>query len=281
LFSSLDTLSASTVNIYDSFVRSRASNFKSTVQLLSGVYNLDKSRVGTAVFTPVTRYSLINSTNSDLYNFDKSLISGELLKLNVSRSLVSGSDIRAGANASNSTVSDLMAVGTGITVTRASTPQAIIGRNNAIWTDGNTTTNDGNERIFVIGNGTTTAARSNALYLTQNGKLFLPAMVDGDLYIESGEVKSKVIPTYVATAVSLTANATQSTINVTATGQTITLPTAVGIQGKVYVIKFTAVGSVTVATTSAQTIDGATTAVLSTQYESITVQSTGANWIII
>ena len=57
-----------------------------------------------------------------------------------------------------------------------------------------------------------------------------------------------------------------------------TLPTAVGCQGKTYVLKNSGTGVITIATTSSQTIDGATSVLLSTQY-STTVVSNGANWI--
>lgn len=86
---------------------------------------------------------------------------------------------------------------------------------------------------------------------------------------------------YVAKAVDYTATTGDYTIEVTATGKTITLPTAVGISGRVYTIKLTASGSGTVATTSSQTIDGSTTYSLSAQYKYVNVQSNGANWIII
>ena len=73
---------------------------------------------------------------------------------------------------------------------------------------------------------------------------------------------------------------TDAVIN--ATGSvTITLPTAVGLSGRSFVIKNSGTATVTVATTSSQTIDGATTARLSVPYTSITVLSTNANWIII
>jgi len=93
-------------------------------------------------------------------------------------------------------------------------------------------------------------------------------------------IKSLTLP-YVATATSLTADINQHTIDVTATGQTITLPTAVGISGKVYTIKLTASGSCTVATTSSQNIDGSTTYSLASQYKYVTVQSTGSAWVVI
>jgi hypothetical protein len=67
----------------------------------------------------------------------------------------------------------------------------------------------------------------------------------------------------------------------TSAGFTVTLPTAVGVSGKVYQIKRTdqtLANAVTIATTSSQTIDGATTRKLMTQYEEFTVVSDGSNW---
>ena len=48
-------------------------------------------------------------------------------------------------------------------------------------------------------------------------------------------------------------------IDVTGNTVTVTLPTAVGVNGQNYVIKNRGTGVVTVATTSSQTIDGANT----------------------
>lgn len=63
---------------------------------------------------------------------------------------------------------------------------------------------------------------------------------------------------------------------------TITLPTAVGITGVSYVIKKTdASNTLTIATTSSQTIDGSTTATVKVQNVSLTVISDGANWQIV
>lgn len=66
-------------------------------------------------------------------------------------------------------------------------------------------------------------------------------------------------------------------------GFTVTLPTAVGNDGREFVIKKTdsTFNLVTIATTSSQTIDGVTTRKLATQYESITLQSDGSNWVIV
>lgn len=63
---------------------------------------------------------------------------------------------------------------------------------------------------------------------------------------------------------------------------TVTLPTAVG-NTNIYDIKKIDSSShtVTIATTSSQTIDGGSTAVLQVQYASISVVSDGANWFVI
>lgn len=61
----------------------------------------------------------------------------------------------------------------------------------------------------------------------------------------------------------------------------LTLPTAVGCAGKMFVMKNSGTGIITILTTSAQTIDGYASGMLTlSQYESVTVISEGANWII-
>jgi len=61
---------------------------------------------------------------------------------------------------------------------------------------------------------------------------------------------------------------------------TVTLPTAVGNTNR-YTIKRVGVNTVTIATTSAQTIDGSASATLNVQYESLDLVSDNANWNII
>jgi hypothetical protein len=70
-------------------------------------------------------------------------------------------------------------------------------------------------------------------------------------------------------------------IEATANSFILTLPTAVGFSGKSFVIKNSGTGVITVDANGSQTIDGSLTAILSTQYESVTVVSNGSNWIII
>ena len=60
----------------------------------------------------------------------------------------------------------------------------------------------------------------------------------------------------------------------------MTLPTSVGGSGRIYKIKNSGTGSVTIATTSSQTIDGTTTKLLNTQYAGLEIISDNANWKI-
>lgn len=64
------------------------------------------------------------------------------------------------------------------------------------------------------------------------------------------------------------------------TALTVTLPTAIG-NTSLYVIKRTGSGTVTVATTSSQTIDGASTVSLNTAYQVTWLVSNGTNWLTI
>ncbi|GAB2834330.1 hypothetical protein GCM10027043_40570 [Ferruginibacter profundus] len=81
-----------------------------------------------------------------------------------------------------------------------------------------------------------------------------------------------------------TATAGDYTIVCNNTGAiTITLPAAAGCSGRVYVIKkiSAALNNVTVDGNASETIDGATTRVLTTQYESVMIQSNGTSWYIL
>ena len=90
---------------------------------------------------------------------------------------------------------------------------------------------------------------------------------------------------YVSKTGAYTATTTDEIISADATSAAfqITLPTAVSKTGQVYTIKRANAGvnTVTVGTTSSQTIDGSTTYSLIAQYKFVTVVSNGANWLII
>jgi len=61
---------------------------------------------------------------------------------------------------------------------------------------------------------------------------------------------------------------------------TITLPDATGATGRIYTTKNIGTGTVTISR-NGQTIDGASSQTLSTQYQCITIQSDGSNWYIL
>ncbi len=90
---------------------------------------------------------------------------------------------------------------------------------------------------------------------------------------------------YVAKTTAYTATISDYTINNDATSAAyqVTLPTAVGITGRIYTLRKSDVSAnaVTVGTTSSQTINGSTTYSLATQYKYVQVQSDGANWMVI
>lgn len=88
-------------------------------------------------------------------------------------------------------------------------------------------------------------------------------------------------PPYIAKTTTYGILSTDYTIDCTSGTFTVTLPTAVSITGREYIIKNSGAGVITVATTSSQTIDGATTYSLPTQYKQVTIQSNGANWLVI
>jgi hypothetical protein len=89
---------------------------------------------------------------------------------------------------------------------------------------------------------------------------------------------------YTSVAVNTTLDATHDVVDVDASGaaRTITLPTAAGINGRTYLIRKldSSANTVTIDGYSAETINGAATKVLSTQYATAEIISDGANWIV-
>jgi hypothetical protein len=95
------------------------------------------------------------------------------------------------------------------------------------------------------------------------------------------EVVGSLAVAYISKTANYTATISDYTIDATSGTFTITLPTAVGITGRVYVIKNSGTGTITIACTSGQTIDLSATKVLNVQYSTYIVQSNGSNWAII
>lgn len=106
---------------------------------------------------------------------------------------------------------------------------------------------------------------------------------------EVGDGHFKIDGTYATaietvTASSDTLNQTNSTVlcDCTSNAITINLPAA-SAAGRLYIIKKidSSVNTVTIDGSGGETIDGATTATLNAQYESLTLQSNGSNWFIL
>ncbi len=152
---------------------------------------------------------------------------------------------------------------------------------------------------FVYGmqtdpNLTADGAYANATYFQSDG--IHPTLAGQQLiagYVQS-EVNNLLTGTLNVAAfreaiVTKTANYTaamgDSVILCNATGGavTITLPTAVGIQGRAFQVKKTdaSSNSCSLATTSGQLIDGVTSVPLATQYSLKRVESDGANWQVL
>jgi|688.fasta_scaffold466215_2 hypothetical protein len=62
---------------------------------------------------------------------------------------------------------------------------------------------------------------------------------------------------------------------------TVTLPLASDVVGQTFTIKRVGVNTVIVQPQTGETIDGASSSTLAIQYQSVTVVSTGASWVIV
>ncbi|MBL7701639.1 MAG: hypothetical protein JNM14_05285 [Ferruginibacter sp.] len=97
------------------------------------------------------------------------------------------------------------------------------------------------------------------------------------------DVRGSISTSYRAFTANTTATSTDNLLVFTgASAATLTLPTAVGCEGRTYMIKNASTTGptpvLTVATTSSQTIDAAASWTLTSAYETITVISNGASW---
>ena len=138
-------------------------------------------------------------------------------------------------------------------------------------------------RSLTIDNLTTSSTTNLTGFIKGNGSVL---SADNSTYYKSGDSPSFTTLTHtgikekyrlITSADSLVA--TDDFVAVTGT-TTITLPTAVGIQGTVYTIKNTGTAIVTIATTSSQTIDGVTTYVIRTTNSGVQIISDNANWLV-
>lgn len=120
--------------------------------------------------------------------------------------------------------------------------------------------------------GTTTASTSSGVTSISNTITF--ANIGGTL------LPGQLVFPYVAitSAYAITTNDFQ--VECTSGTFSVTLPDATLFKGRVFSVKNSGTGTITLATTSFQTIDGSLTQPLS-QWFNLTVMSNGTNWIII
>jgi lysophospholipase L1-like esterase len=86
---------------------------------------------------------------------------------------------------------------------------------------------------------------------------------------------------YVAKTANYTLTSSDYLVNCTSNSFTITLPTAVGCAGRIYIIKNTGTATtITIATNSSQTIDGSAPGIITT-LTPLRLMSDGANWITV
>jgi len=141
----------------------------------------------------------------------------------------------------------------------------------------------------VVMNGSATGLGnptvSNKLLIntaTDNGQVL---QVNGTAKISNTLTTAGNLFAYVnkTSAYTLTATDQVVTADGTSGAFSITLPTSASKSGQTYTIKKidASANAITVNTTSSQTIDGATTYSLATQYKYVTVISNGSNWFII
>ena len=133
-----------------------------------------------------------------------------------------------------------------------------------------------NKPIFALAE--TTAPTATASY----GKMYVKSADSALFYMTGAGTEYNLIYRnyYRAITALRTLDTTDYFIDCTANTFTVTLPTAVGITGREYVIKNSGTGVITIDGNGTETIDGALTQVLGTQYDFYRITSDGANWKI-
>jgi len=140
---------------------------------------------------------------------------------------------------------------------------------------------DASKANFSLMPTVTSDTSNGSILISSNGAK--PLIVrDGTIFAASPYLFHDIKSTATSVTATYTIKGDDQIVKADATSGafTTTLPTAVGVTGKLYTIKRTNSGSnaVTVGTTSSQTIDGSTTYTLANQYDAITVYSDGSNW---
>ena len=177
----------------------------------------------------------------------------------------------------NTSTTGMLAVGTS-TATKPITVQAAASNQNVLQIKNNS----GTDKWHIVNTSGTdlevveTNVAGNRLRMLAGGNLGVNKAPSSLL-----DVNGPIALAYAAKTTTYSILATDSTIDCTSGTFTVTLPGAAGCANRIYSIKNTGAGTITLATTSSQTIDGATTKTLGSQYAALTVQSNGSNWIIL
>ena len=141
----------------------------------------------------------------------------------------------------------------------------------------------GTARFYATSDAVVTTVRANS---TQTTNLQEWQNVGGTTLAAIGAAGALQLP-YVADPGSITLTTAHYTVNYTTGTFTATLPAATttaaaaGVTGRIYNIKNSGAGTITIAASGSDLIDGLATKTLSLQYSSLTVQSTGSGWIVI
>lgn len=104
--------------------------------------------------------------------------------------------------------------------------------------------------------------------------------MSGPAWVEGGGASSTTVPLTNVSA-NYAADNEDCVINCTDGTFTVTLPTAVGVEGQYYIVKNSGLGVITLACSALQTIDNSATKILAVRYESLTVVSDGVNWLVV
>jgi hypothetical protein len=141
----------------------------------------------------------------------------------------------------------------------------------------------GDNLSSIYGTGKDATIKYDATNLVINPKVVGSGYLSvlGNISVVNSTISGSQIVAYRAITALRTLDATDYFIDCTANTFAVTLPTAASITGRVYIIKNTGTGIITVDTTSSQTIDGYATMTLSATNAVITLISNGAHWLIL
>lgn len=113
--------------------------------------------------------------------------------------------------------------------------------------------------------------------VTELGSLVIYTAGNVTIY-NPGTLAPATIAPYKPVSATYAVQSTDYTVDCTSGTFTATLETAISATGRIHIIKNSGSGTITVATSAAQLIDGAATVTI-TAHQVLQVQSNGANWI--